>query len=171
MLKRIKGYFLSAVDISLNYKMRAWLFSVICGSMPVIIRLLIASGTQEQDVSYFALTDAAFWGIMMNTAAFANISSHKDAGRELHSLVVPIIFLLTFPLMVIYAISALLQSYSVTLWITTCVLLIVSFLFSYASACDDVVRDIQKTLKLADDLVDGEPAFREHMTRLYKEII
>ena len=61
-----------------------WLYySIIFGSLPMGLRSVISLSSSSEQIPLFALTDFAFWGIMLNTAAIANATNQKQYSHDL----------------------------------------------------------------------------------------
>ena len=118
--------------------------------MPIAIRFVVGHAVTNEQIPLFALADLAFWGIMLNTAAIANVTNNKNANSELTTGVVTIALTHIVFLVTIYCIALFPMVAQTFIWVFAVFVLLSSFLFSACTISKEFLSDVEYGLDLAN---------------------
>ena len=144
-------------------------YTIIFGSLPIVFRF-IASLSSEH-IPLFSLADFAFWGIMLNTAAIANITNQKNTSTDLivGTVMTALTHIVVF--VAIYCLALFPDIYQAILWVFGSIALASSLLLSYSTTDNDFMLRTQVTLEAANAKEEMHPLMREYIEEIEKRIM
>ena len=126
------------------------LFTVAFGFLPIIMRA-ITSGGSDSGVSGIAHTDVAFFGLMFNAVAMANVISEKHAPR-VYLLVLGATSVLSISFIGAYMAGLSSGVDTAMLWLWLVFTLIVSVTLSFFTTDADLMYELQRVLDQSDQV-------------------
>ena len=128
-----------------------WLYcTMIFGSLPIVIRFIASLSTSGEQIALFALSDFAFFGIMFNIAAIANVSTLKRASADLILCVAFNAVVFITLLVAIYTAALLPNINQCFLWVVVSLVLIISVILSYSTTDRKFLQDVQSAFEIAN---------------------
>ena len=144
-----------------------WLvFVLFCGSLPMLVRLLLASALNEmpekEPVDYFVLSDFIFFGILLNAAAVVNSASEKSAPSVFNKILCVALVSSLF-LTLTYAVDITIGlSQNFYAWIGTLSLTSLAIVLSYYTTDHEEIKKLQETLDRDDTVASlAEPMYSD----------
>lgn len=145
-------------------------FTVIFGSMPLLLRLLIASADPKGGIPYFSLSDIAFLGIMFNTAAIANLSSSKGIKSQFYTSSFAFALIHIMVLVAIHSVSMLPGYGSNWIWAVAVLFVGTSLFFSYLTTDAEFMQASQQAMEHADKIHGMHPLQQVYMRSIAERV-
>ena len=135
-----------------------WLYyTIIFGSLPIAIRIVVAFATSSGQVDLFAPADFAFYGIMLNTAAIANVTAGKKYSPDLIAGVMAVAITHIVLMVAIYCVALFPEISKAATLAIGFIVLVSSFLFSLITTSKNLMSDIDAGLDVANKRDDVDP--------------
>ena len=132
-----------------------WLYyTIIFGSLPIAIRIVVAFATSSGQVDLFAPADFAFYGIMLNTAAIANVTAGKKYSPDLIAGVMTVAITHIVLLVSIYCVALFPDISKAATLAIGFIVLASSLLFSYLT----IDREFMSDIKMGFDMANARDA-------------
>ena len=150
----IKIYNMFRTDV--QSRMSQWLlFTVLFGTLPILIRLLAAVTATESGVAYVSIQEFVFLGLIFNVASLANITIEKDK-PTVYPVVVGWTVCLSFFLIIMYTVTLIEPNTSWLAWPITIVLLLLTVPLSWLTADVEAMQEWQY-MHNAEDILRCTP--------------
>ena len=145
-------------------------FTLFCGSLPILLRLLLAESLAEHTEPLILLSDVVFLGLMFNASAMANITAEK---------IMPTVFLGVFAaalgfsvcLATVYTSSMFQETTSYSTWLTVCGLILCSLFLAFFTTSTDAMETIQASFDLSDQVPTLPSESRQLINKLFTKAI
>ena len=151
--------------------MMNWLYcTIIFGSLPIVIRLIVSLSASDSQIPLFSLSDFAFWGIMFNIAAITNATHMKKVSSDLIVGIVSVAIIHIVLFVTIYCIALFPSINHGVLWTIGTVILISSFIFSHETTDREFMHSIQMALEMANTRDKMHPIMKEYLKHIDERI-
>ena len=144
-----------------------WLcFAVGFGAFPLVLRIGLATAEAGENIPMFAISDIAFWGLILNTAAMAHIN--PDRLPKVYFLVAPFAVFLSGVMAAVYGITLVFPP-GTALWALAVCGFLASFVLSFLTSVRPWMDSLQHVLDVADKLAVLPPALRRETVALFEK--
>jgi len=149
-----------------------WLYyTMIFGSMPIGLRLVISLSASTEQIPLVSLTDFAFLGIMLNTAAIANATNQKLYSPDLIGGVVSAALTHIVLLVAIYCIALFPAVTPFVMWFVGLPIIASSLLLSYWTTNREFMISVQLAFEAANAKEEMHPLMKAYMESIEKRVL
>lgn len=148
-----------------------WMYcTVFFGALPLLLRLLISSMLQDQTIPMVVISDVVFFGIMLNVAAFHNVTNTEGIPDVQFSATAGA-FIRSALLIAFYTIALLPIGHHWGLWCVVTLVVLYSGTASFMTTDSDHLHFLQEMYALANRVEGLPPKMRRKAADLVRRYL